>query len=71
MSPSIPVQPDPRVMAMISTALDNGLYEPHTQIALVQCFSAVFGQTQWWRDMLAQEPGIAQLVHLATKQVMH
>lgn len=66
-----PVQPDPRVLAMIHIALDNGVYSPATQIALVQCFTAVFGQTKWWAQMLDDEPEIAALVKLAAIRTLH
>lgn len=66
-----PAQPDPRVLAMITAALDHSIYHPQTQIALVQCFVAVFGQTKWWRDMLDDDPGIAALVKIATRQTLH
>lgn len=58
-------------MALIGHALDNGVYSPQTQLALVQCFSVVFGQTRWWREMLDDDPEIAALVQIATKQTMH
>lgn len=66
-----PVQPDPRILAMISHALDHGIYTPGVNLALVQCFYHVFGDTEWWRDMLDNEPAIAALVHVATTRTLH
>lgn len=66
-----PPQPDPRVLALIGHALDNGIYTPAVQIALVQCFEAVFGCTQWWRDMLDGDPHIAEIVRIANQRTLH
>lgn len=70
MSPP-PAQPDPRVLMMISHALDNGVYSPQVQIGLVQCFAAAFGEQPWWREMLDNDPAIAALVRIATHRVVH
>ena len=64
-------QPDPRVIAIINHALTNGAFEPFTQVALVRCFSSVFGDTQWWRDMLDSDDDIARMVNIATARTMH
>jgi hypothetical protein len=68
---NIPLHPDPRVITLINTALSHGIYCPTTQLALVQCFSAVFGQTEWWREMLDDDPAIAALVRHANQRVLH
>jgi hypothetical protein len=62
--------PDARVLAIINRALDNGIYEPATQVALVRCFSVVFSGTEWWQDMVTNDPAIAAVVDHATRRIM-
>jgi hypothetical protein len=71
MMTQLPAQPDPRVLAMISRALDHSIYSPATQLAIVQCFSAVFGATEWWGAMLEDDPEIAAIVRIANTRTMH
>jgi hypothetical protein len=64
-------QPDPRVLSIINHALDEGTYEPATQMMLVRCFANVFGDEDWWRQMLRNNPSIAAVVRLATSHTLH
>jgi hypothetical protein len=63
--------PDPRVITIINHALDEGIYEPATQVMLVRCFSSVFGDTEWWQQMCINNPGVAAMVKLAITHTLH
>jgi hypothetical protein len=58
------------VLAIINIALDQGIYDPPTQVALIRCFSVVFSDTAWWSEML-RDPGIKAVVDIATRETMH
>ena len=64
-------QPDPRVIAIINHALDAGGFDAFAQVALIRCMSAVFSDTEWWRDMLRHDRGIRSIVDVAIRQTMH
>jgi hypothetical protein len=38
---------------------------------LVRCFATTFGDTDWWREMCRNSPGIAAMVKLATTHTLH
>jgi hypothetical protein len=67
----MPQAVDPRVVALISHALDHGDYCPRTQLGLVACFTMMFGAEPWWHAMLDSDPAIAALVRLASSRVLH
>lgn len=60
---------DPRVLHVFNQALDNDAAA--AQVVLVQCFSAVFGGSEWWQRMLATEPAIAALVFSTRRRTLH
>jgi len=67
----MPAVLDPRVAVLISRALDNGTYCARTQMELVRCFAQVFGEAEWWGQMMADEPALAALVQLANHKLLH
>ena len=60
---------DPRVLAVFTHALDNESVA--AQVALVQCFSAVFGDSAWWASILADDPAVADLVRTTNRRMTH
>lgn len=60
---------DPRVLHVFNLALDHDAAA--AQVVMIQCFSAVFGGSDWWQHMLATEPAIAALVLSTRRRTLH